>query len=101
MGDFDVSGNRERAAYHEAGYCAACLSFGIEIVSVTIANDTPHLKRGDYRQHADRLDRSRQRSATQVISSSTVTPWAASAGEPRQLGEKRLHQHYEKMCKKS
>jgi hypothetical protein len=32
-GDFDVSGNRERAAYHEAGHCAAAIAFGIPIIA--------------------------------------------------------------------
>jgi hypothetical protein len=28
-----VSGNRERAAYHEAGHCAAAIAFGIPIIA--------------------------------------------------------------------
>jgi hypothetical protein len=39
----------ERAAYHEAGHCAAALQFGIPIISVSIHADMPHLHRGRYR----------------------------------------------------
>jgi hypothetical protein len=49
----DVSGNRERAAYHEAGHCAAALAYAIPIIHVTIENDAGHLYRGNYRQRAD------------------------------------------------
>jgi hypothetical protein len=48
-----VSGNRERAAYHEAGHCAAAIAFGIRIIRVTIENKTPHLLRGHYRAQHD------------------------------------------------
>jgi hypothetical protein len=47
----------ERAAYHEAGHCAAALAFGIPIIHVTIDADIPHLHRGRYRaQHAAGLE---------------------------------------------
>jgi len=48
-----VSGNRKRAAYHEAGHCAAAIAFGIPIVHVTIEADAGHLYRGHYRERAD------------------------------------------------
>jgi hypothetical protein len=48
-----VNGNRERAAYHEAGHCAAAIAFGIPIIRVTIENKTPHLLRGHYRAQHD------------------------------------------------
>jgi hypothetical protein len=48
-----VSGNRERAAYHEAGHCAAASAFGIPIIAVTIEADAGHLYRGHYRERAD------------------------------------------------
>jgi hypothetical protein len=48
-----VSGNRERAAYHEAGHCAAAIAFGIPIIRVTIESKTPHLLRGHYRAQHD------------------------------------------------
>jgi hypothetical protein len=35
-------------AYHEADHCAAALAFGIPVVSVSIADDNPHLLRGRY-----------------------------------------------------
>jgi hypothetical protein len=40
---------RERISYHEAAHAIACLSFGIPIIFVTVATDTPHLLRGHYR----------------------------------------------------
>jgi hypothetical protein len=43
----------ERAAYHESGDAIACLSFGIEIIRVTIDAATPHLFRGRYRERAE------------------------------------------------
>ena len=43
-----MSGNRERAAYHEAGHCAAAIAFGIPIIAVTIEADAGHLYRGHY-----------------------------------------------------
>ena len=48
-----MSGNRERAAYHEAGHCAAAIAFGIPVVHVTIEADAGHLYRGHYRERAD------------------------------------------------
>lgn len=39
----------ERAAYHEAGHCAAALVYSVPILSVTITADRPHLLRGHYR----------------------------------------------------
>jgi hypothetical protein len=48
-----VSGNRERAAYHEAGHCAAAIAFGIPIVHVSIEAEAGHLWRGHYRERAD------------------------------------------------
>ena len=43
----------ERAAYHEAGHCAAALAYGIPIISVTIDADIPHLHWGRYRAQHD------------------------------------------------
>jgi hypothetical protein len=39
----------ERAAYHEAGHCAAAIAFGIPIIAVTIVADVPHVHRARYR----------------------------------------------------
>jgi hypothetical protein len=33
----------ERAAYHEAGHCAAAIAFGIPVIRVSIDSATPHL----------------------------------------------------------
>ena len=41
-----------RAAYHEAGHCAAAIIFGIPIIHVTIEADAGHLYRGHYRGRA-------------------------------------------------
>jgi hypothetical protein len=41
---------RERRAYHEGGHCAACIVFGIPIISVSITGDVPHMLRS--RWHA-------------------------------------------------
>jgi hypothetical protein len=38
-----------RRAYHEASHVACALQFGIPVISVTIAADTPHMHRGHYR----------------------------------------------------
>jgi hypothetical protein len=43
----------ERAAFHEAGHCAAAITFGIPIISVTIEAGAGHLYRGGYRERAD------------------------------------------------
>ena len=43
----------ERAAFHEAGHCAAAINFGIPIISVTIEAGAGHLYRGHYRERAD------------------------------------------------
>jgi hypothetical protein len=37
---------RQRKSFHEAGHCAAAIAYGIPIISVSIAGDTPHLHRG-------------------------------------------------------
>jgi hypothetical protein len=42
---------RQRRAYHESGHCVAAPTFAIPIISVTIADDHPHLHRGHYRAH--------------------------------------------------
>jgi hypothetical protein len=42
---------QERRAYHEAGHTTAALTFGIPVVSVSIADDRPHLHRARYRAH--------------------------------------------------
>ncbi len=42
---------RERTAIHESGHAVAALTFGIPIISVSIAEDRPHLRRGRYRAH--------------------------------------------------
>jgi hypothetical protein len=44
---------RQRAAYHEAGHCAAALAYGIPIISVSIHTDMPHMHRGRYRAPHD------------------------------------------------
>jgi hypothetical protein len=36
----------ERAAYHEAGHCAAAIAFGIPIIGVIVEGDAGHLYRG-------------------------------------------------------
>jgi hypothetical protein len=41
-----------RAAFHEAGHCAAAIIFGIPIIHVTIEADAGHLYRGHYRERA-------------------------------------------------
>jgi hypothetical protein len=46
-------GLRERCAFHEAGHAAAALAYGIPIVAVTIAAETPHLHRAHYRASHD------------------------------------------------
>jgi len=43
----------QRTAYHEAGHCAAALTFGIPIIRITIENESPHLHRGHYRAQHD------------------------------------------------
>jgi hypothetical protein len=40
-----------RCAYHEAGHTTAALAFGIRVISVTIADDRPHVHRDRYRAH--------------------------------------------------
>ncbi len=42
---------RTARSAHEAGHAVAALTFGIPIISVTIAEDKPHLRRGRYRAH--------------------------------------------------
>jgi hypothetical protein len=44
---------RERCAFHEAGHAVAAITFGIPIIAVTIAADTPHLHRAHYRAPHD------------------------------------------------
>jgi hypothetical protein len=44
---------RERCAFHEAGHATAALAYGIPIVAVTIAAETPHLHRAHYRARHD------------------------------------------------
>jgi hypothetical protein len=46
-------GLRERCAFHEAGHATAGLAYGIPIVAVTIAAETPHLHRAHYRAPHD------------------------------------------------
>ena len=43
---------QRRYATHEAGHTTAALAFGIPLVSVSIADDRPHLHRGRYRAEA-------------------------------------------------
>ena len=43
----------ERAAYHEAGHCAAAIAYGIPIIAVTIEGEAGHLVRGHYRERPD------------------------------------------------
>jgi hypothetical protein len=40
--------NSYRVAVHEAGHCAACVVFGIPIISVSISGD-PHMRRARWR----------------------------------------------------
>jgi hypothetical protein len=42
-----------RRAYHESGHAIAAIAYGIEIISVTISDDQPHLHRGRYRPSHD------------------------------------------------
>ncbi len=42
---------QERCTYHEAGHATAALAFGIPIISVTIADNRPHLHRDRYVAH--------------------------------------------------
>ncbi len=41
-----------RSAMRLAGHAVAAFTFGIPIISVTIAEEKPHLRRGRYRAHA-------------------------------------------------
>jgi hypothetical protein len=43
----------ERAAYHEAGHCAAAIAFGIPIIGVIVEGDAGHLYRGHHQERAD------------------------------------------------
>ena len=49
----DFAHQGSRAAYHEAGHCAAAITYGIPIIAVTIEADAGHLYRGHYRERAD------------------------------------------------
>jgi hypothetical protein len=42
-----------RVATHEAGHCVAALAYSIPVISVTIADGTPHLHRARYRAPHD------------------------------------------------
>jgi hypothetical protein len=44
---------RERASWHEAGHCAAAITYGAPIISVSIDSDKPHMHRAHYRAPPD------------------------------------------------
>ena len=44
---------RERTAIHESGHAIAALTYAIPVISVTVADDVPHLRRGHYRPPHD------------------------------------------------
>jgi hypothetical protein len=43
-----------RTCVHESGHVVACITYGVEIISVTV-EDRPHLHRGHYHPHASDL----------------------------------------------
>jgi hypothetical protein len=45
----------ERAAYHEAGHCAAAIAFGIPIIGVIVEGDAGHLYRCPFRKSYPRV----------------------------------------------